>query len=143
MDKLTPSLAAETEALRDAYADLNRNDIPAFVKNFDLHVVWTEPSEFPGGGTYHGLAAVQAHFMKSRADWAEGTCEPQRFIAVGDKIIVFAHVHVRLKYEPEFREGDIADVYTFRDGRVIAGRVFAERREALAWAGAKDHEASR
>ena len=29
MGKLTPSLAAETEALREAYAALNRNDIPA------------------------------------------------------------------------------------------------------------------
>ncbi len=135
MDTLTPAPADQAESLRQAYGGLNRNDIPAFIKNFDSQVVWTEPSEFPGGGTYRGLAAVTAHFTKSRADWAEGTCEPQRFIAAGDKIIVFAHVHVRLKYESEFREGDIADVYTFRDGRVVAARVFAERQEALDWAG--------
>lgn len=35
MGKLTPSLAAETEALREAYAALNQNDIPATVKAFD------------------------------------------------------------------------------------------------------------
>ena len=33
MGKLTPSLAAETEALREAYAALNRNDIPATSKH--------------------------------------------------------------------------------------------------------------
>lgn len=35
MSKLTPSLAAEIEALREAYAALNRNDIPGFVQVFD------------------------------------------------------------------------------------------------------------
>jgi hypothetical protein len=34
MGKLTPPLGAETEALREAYAALNRNDIPAFVQVF-------------------------------------------------------------------------------------------------------------
>lgn len=136
MDALTPAPAAQAEALHEAYAGLNRNDIAAFVNNFDEQVEWTEPVEFPGGGTYRGLTAVREHITKSRADWAEGTCEPQRFIAIGDKIVVFAHVHVRLKHESEFREGDIADVYTFRDGRIIAGRVFPERQQALEWAGA-------
>ena len=35
MGNLTPSLAAETEALRETYAALNRNDIPATVNAFD------------------------------------------------------------------------------------------------------------
>ena len=137
MDNLTTAPAAETEPLRDAYAGLNRNDIPAFVKAFDPQVVWIEPVEFPGGGTYRGLAAVQAHITKSRADWAEGTCEPERFIAAGDMIIVFAYVRVRLNYEKEWREGPLADVYTFRDGRVVQVRVFGDRQEALEWAGVK------
>ena len=38
MGKLTPSLAAETEALREAYAALNRNEIPASVKAFDSQI---------------------------------------------------------------------------------------------------------
>lgn len=61
MDKLTPSLAAETEALREAYAALNRNDIPAFVEIFDPQIERIEPAEFPQAGTYHGLAAVKVH----------------------------------------------------------------------------------
>ena len=35
MSKATLSLAAETEAIREAYAALNRNDIPGFVQVFD------------------------------------------------------------------------------------------------------------
>ena len=137
MDNLTSAAAAETETLRNAYAGLNRGDIPAFVKAFDADVEWIELPDFPGGGTYHGLAAVTAHVSRSREDWAEGTCEPERFIVAGDKIIVFAYVRVRLKHESEWREGRLADVYTFRDRKVIQGRVFADRRLALEWAGAK------
>lgn len=62
MDNPTPPLAAETDALRETYAALNRNDIEGIVKIFDAQIVCIEPAEFPGGGTYRGLAAVKAHF---------------------------------------------------------------------------------
>ena len=141
MGELTPSLAAETEALREAYAALNRNDIPAMVKVFDAQIERTEP-DFPLGGTYHGLAAVTAHLSKGRGTWAEGSCEPERFIVAGDKIIVFVYVRVRLKHETEWREGRIADVYTFRNGKAIQFRTFADRRQALEWAGVKASDAN-
>ena len=41
MDKATQSLATETEALREAYAAFNRNDIPATVKALDPQIEWT------------------------------------------------------------------------------------------------------
>jgi ketosteroid isomerase-like protein len=131
MGKPTPSLAAETEALREAYAALNRNDIPATVEACDPQIEWTEPL----GGTYHGHAEVQAHLSKARDTWAEGSCEPERFIVAGDKIIVFLHVHVRPQHNMEWIDGDIADVYTFRNGKAIQMRHFPDRQQALEWAG--------
>jgi ketosteroid isomerase-like protein len=101
MGELTPSLAAETEALREAYAALNRSDIPAMVEAFDPQIVWTEPAHYPGGGTYHGLAEVQALLSRARDTWAEGRCEPEWFIVAGDKVIAFIHVRVRLKHNME------------------------------------------
>jgi uncharacterized protein len=142
MSKLTPSPAAETKALREAYAALNRNDIPAFVESFDPQIERIEPDDFPGDGTYRGLEAVKAHVSKHRGNWAEGGCEPQRFMVAGDRIIVFIHVRVRLKHETEWREGRIEDVFTFRDGKVIHWRTFTDEREALEWAGVKTSDAS-
>lgn len=135
MGEPSPSLSAETEALREAYAALNRNDIPATVKAFDPQVEWIEPAEYPTGGTYRGRAAVEAHFSQSRETWAEGSCEPERFIVAGDRVVVFLDVRVRLKHETEWREGQIADVYTFRNGKAIQVRSFPDRRQALEWAG--------
>ncbi len=142
MGTLTPSLAAETEALRGAYAALNRNDIPAMLKAFDPQVEWIEPPGYPAGGTYRGHAEVEAHLSKARETWAEGSCEPERFIVAGDKIVVFLHVRVRLKHATEWIDGRLADVFTFRNGKAIQMRTFDDRRQALEWAGVESSDAN-
>ncbi|QDU29339.1 SnoaL-like domain protein [Anatilimnocola aggregata] len=142
MDNPTPSMAAETQALREAYAALNRNDIPAFMKLFDPQIERIEHFDFPGGGSHHGLAAVTAHVAQGRGTWAEGSCEPQRFIVAGERVIAFIYVRVRLKTETERREGETVDVYTFRNGKVIQFHTFVDKRQALEWAGANTSEAN-
>lgn len=142
MGKPTLSLTAETEVLREAYVALNRNDISAFVAVFDPQIERIEPADFPQGGTYQGLEAVKAHISKGRGTWAEGSCEPERFIVAGDRIVALIHVRVRLKHEMEWREGHIADVYTFRNGKAIQFRTFADEGQALEWAGVKVSKAN-
>ena len=142
MGKPTSSLATEANALREAHAAFNRGDVPAFVRIFDPQVEWIDPAEVPGAGTYRGLDAVQAHLAESRESWAEGSCEPERVIVAGGRILQLVRVRVRLKEESEWREGQVTEVYTFRDGKVIEVRLFAESRQALAWAGVKASEVS-
>src|SRR6188768_1444869 len=105
----TASLAAATDALKKTYSALNRNDIEAAVEILDPQIAWIEPPEY--GSTCHGLAAVQAHLAQARGRWAEGSCEPERFVVAGDKVIVFLKIHVRLKNETEFREGRHAAIF--------------------------------
>jgi ketosteroid isomerase-like protein len=142
MGEPTSSLAAEIEAVKEVYAAINRNDIPAAVKAFDPQMEWIDPPPSPGAGTHRGHAEVMANLSKGRNTWAEGSCELERFIAAGDKIVVFVHVRVRLKDHTEWIDGRIADVYTFRNGKAIQMRSFGERQEALAWAGAKASDAT-
>lgn len=133
MDNI-PTLKAETEAIRQAYAALYRNDIDGFVAAFDPQIERIEPLEFPSAGIYHGLAAVKAHVSHGRSTWAEGSCEPERFVVVGDKIVVPIHVLVRLKEQTDWIDARIADVYTFRNGKAIQFRSFADEREAMEFA---------
>jgi ketosteroid isomerase-like protein len=137
-----PPLVAETEALRQAYAAFNRNDIPETVIALDPQIEWTEPPEFPAGGTYHGHEGVKAYLSQSRANWAEGSSEPERFIVAGDRIVVFVHARIRLKDSTEWHEVRLADVFTFRNGKAIQMRAFADRRQALEWAGVKSLNAN-
>ncbi|HEY6302712.1 MAG TPA: nuclear transport factor 2 family protein [Terriglobales bacterium] len=96
------------------------------------------PQEFPGGGTYYGREAVERYLTQSRAAWAEANSEPERFIIAGNRIVVFVHARVRPKDRSEFQEVSLADVYTFRDGKAVQMRAFADRKEALRWVGATD-----
>lgn len=126
------------DLLREAYAAFNRGDMDAAVQGLDPQIDWFEPAEFAGGGTYRGRDAVRQYLTQSRAGWAEGSSDPVRFIPAGDRIVVFVHAHFRLKDSNDWHSVDLADVYTFRNGRPVAMRAFADRQEALQWAGAKD-----
>jgi ketosteroid isomerase-like protein len=129
--------AAEWEhaitALRGAYAAFNRGDIDDAVEPLDPQIEWTEPAEFPGGGTYHGQAGVKTYLTQSRSAWAEVISEPEQLIPAGDRIVVFVHARVRAKGSVDWQEVRLADVYTFRNGRAINMRAFADRQEALRW----------
>ena len=71
----------------------------------------------------------------SQAGAAEIISQPERFITAGDRIAVFVYARVLAKDSKEWRERRLADVYTFRDGKAVAMRAFADRQEALRWVG--------
>lgn len=124
-------------ALRRAYAAFNRGDIDATLEALDAQIEWSEPAEFPGGGTYHGHDGVKHYLTQSRDAWAEVDSQPEQFIPVGDKIVVFVHARVRPKGSSEWQEVRLADVYTVLNGKAIQMRTFADRQEALRWVGAE------
>ena len=131
-------MSAETEALRQFFAAINRNDMQGITRDFDPQIVRIEPEGFPTAGTYRGIAEVQEHVTKGRGSWAEGTCEPERFLENEDKVVVYLHGRVRLKGSTEWVGGRFADGFVFRSGKIIEYLSFGERAEALRWAGIAD-----
>lgn len=128
-------MTTEVEALEQFFAAINRNDMQAITRHFDPQILRVEPEGFPTAGTYRGIAAVQENVRTGRGTWAEGTCEPEKFLVHGDKVVVYLHAWVRLKNATEWTGGRFADGFMFRDGRIVEYRTFAERPEALQWAG--------
>jgi ketosteroid isomerase-like protein len=128
------------EALEQFFAAINRNDMQAITKDFDPAIVRIEPEGFPTAGTYRGIAEVHEHVRKGRGSWAEGTCEPEKFLVNGNKVVVYLHARVRLKDSTEWIDGRFADGFVFRNGKVIQYLSFGDRAEALTWAGIKDQE---
>src|SRR5262245_52083498 len=131
-------MSTETEALKQFFAAVNRNDMQAITKDFDADILRIEPEGFPTAGTYHGIAEVQEHVTKGRGTWAEGRCDPEKFFVNGDKVVVYLHARVRLKNATEWRGGRFADGFVFRNGKIVQYLSFGERAEALEWAGIKD-----
>jgi len=131
----TPEQEQAISGLRAAYEAFNRGDIAAAVELFDPQIEWTEPAEFPGGGTYHGVAGAKTYLIQSRASAAEVHSEPEKFIPVGDRIVVFVHARVRANNSDVWQDVRLADVFTFRNGKAVQMRAFADRPEALRWVG--------
>jgi len=124
-----------TEALEQFFAAINRNDMTAITLDFHPEIVRIEPESFPTAGTYRGVAEVRANVKKGRGTWAEGTCDPERYLVSGDKVVVFLHARVRLKDSSDWIGGRFADGFVFRDGKIVEYLTFAERAQALEWAG--------
>lgn len=131
-------MSTNFEVLEQFFAAINRNDIPATIKDFDPEIVRVEPEGFPTSGTYRGIAEVQEHVRRGRGSWAEGTCEPEKFLENGDKVVVYVHVRVRLKDSTEWIDARFADGFVIRNGKIIEYRTFPERGEALRWAGIEE-----
>ena len=130
----------EIEVLKQFYAAINRNDLQGTTKDFDPQIVRSEPAGFPTAGTYRGRAEVQEHIAKGRGTWAEGTCEPEKFLTNGDKVVVYLHAWVRLQGSTDWVGGRFADGFVFRDGKITQYLSFGDRLDALKWAGIEEHE---
>lgn len=124
--------------LQHAYAAFNRGDVDAAVRILDPGVEWIEPPEFPGEGTYHGVEGAKKCLAQSRASAAQVVSEPERFIPAGNRIIVFVHARVLPKGSNTWQDVRLADVYTFQNERATNMRAFANREDALRWAGVDD-----
>jgi hypothetical protein len=131
------------QALQDFFAAINRNDMHAMTKDFAPGIVRIEPPSFPMAGTYRGIEQVREHVRAGRGTWAEGSCEPEGCFVNGDKAVVYLHARVRVHDATDWIDGRFADGFVFRDGKITEYRTFAERHEALAWAGIDDPQASR
>lgn len=134
-------MSTEIQALERFFAAINRNDTQAVTEDFDPQIVRIEPAGFPTAGTYRGITAVQEHVTKGRGTWAEGTCEPEKFLVNGDRVVVYLHARVRLKDSTDWIGGRFADGFEFRKGKIVQYLSFWERMDALKWAGLEDQEA--
>jgi uncharacterized protein len=132
----------EVDALKHFFAAVNRNDMPALTRDFDPRIVRIEPEGFPTAGTYRGSVEVREHVRTGRGTWAEGSCEPEKFLIEGDKVVVYLYAWVRLEDATDWTGGRFADGFVFRNDRITEYRSFAERAQALDWAGIQDEELS-
>lgn len=131
-----PSMVSgRLRVVRAVYANLNRGDTAAAVRDFTPDARFIELPGRPGGRDCHGRAEMAAYFATARARWAEGRCEPVRFLATADRLVVLAHVHVRLQGASEWLDGHVGDVFSFEGDRMTAFHSFDAFAQALSFAG--------
>lgn len=124
----------KTEIVNHFYQALNQNEILAIEKLLDPQIERIENIGYPPG-MFSGITEVLAHISSGRGTWAEGTCQPERLLAAGDKVIACNYIHVRLKNKSDWIEGRTADVFGFRNGKIVEFHTFEKETDAFKWAG--------
>lgn len=131
-----------TKILNDFFTAINTNDISEALKFLDPQIERIEFEGRPLASKFRGYDEIKQHLSKARDTWAEGCCQPERFLVAGDKVIVFLHARVRLKDKTDWIDGRFADVFMFSNGKITNWRSFWERQEALDWVGVQDLDAN-
>jgi hypothetical protein len=106
--------AENVEAIRQVYSAMARGDFWAARKVFD-------PRDF----------------FKAW-DWFRQ--EAEEFIEVGDDVLVITRTHARMKGSEREVEGNAAELWAFRGGKVIRHKSYDSPAEALEAAGLTDEQ---
>ncbi len=106
------------ETLNKGYAAFASGDAEGAMRDLDDNIEWVEPGNSAISGTYHGKAEIGEFFAKLAEK--SFTTTPNRFIADNDEVVVLTEVRVGDE------SAHSADLYTFRDGKVVRAENFSD-----------------
>jgi ketosteroid isomerase-like protein len=124
--------AADVELITRMYSAWNSGDMAALIDVFDAEVeVHPALSSFLASTVYRGHEGVAAWYEETYEPWAELYAEPQRFIEAGERTVVVAALRARVPGGQVDVEGEIAQVVTVRDGRIVRLDGYEEADDAF------------
>src|SRR5258708_26772269 len=116
------------------YEEFKRGNFAAAGEYCDPAVEWRWTSDqmgLTGQRSFHGLEEVGRAMAEWLATWDWFWNEAEDFIDAGDRVVVWVHLHGRLKGSTAVLEAQQADVYTFPHGKIVLMENYADRAEAL------------
>ncbi|MGH3551851.1 MAG: nuclear transport factor 2 family protein [Mycobacterium sp.] len=106
------------EATKKGMAAFNAGDLEAALATFADSVEWTIGGESMIGGTYRGKGELTG--LLGQLAEKSTSVEAKSFLADGDVVVVLTEVTAGGETSQE------ADVFTFRDGKVIKAQSFGD-----------------
>jgi ketosteroid isomerase-like protein len=126
---------ADVERLNAVYEAISRGDWDEAFRDASPNFEMKTPDTNPIAGTYRGPEEVRRFFDEIWAAFSEVAVQPERFIDLDDRIVVFLLMRLRPNDSNATLEMRIAHLWTVRDGEIIRCEVFTEREEVLEAAG--------
>lgn len=108
------------------YADFSRGAVTRVMDQIDPEVEWieTESTSLPLHGTFTGLPEVLEHVLTSIGEqFSQFRVQAERWIESGDDVVVTGRVIART-WSGRDLDAPYANVFSFRDGKVIRTDVF-------------------
>jgi ketosteroid isomerase-like protein len=126
------------EVVGRLYEALNRGDLEGAIEMTDPNIRYDLSERVFNPAVYQGHDGIRRFSAEVDEVWDEFRVEPLDFIDVGDKIIVSHLVHARGKGSGVDVELPSTSVYTLREGKVLAIRMYREHDQALEAAGLRE-----
>jgi ketosteroid isomerase-like protein len=127
-----PMSPENVDVVRRLYEAFSRGDMEGAVADFDAQIVWRWPEGVPGAMEVRGREEAQTVLKGYWNAWEEITISAEEFLPVGnDRLLVPNHHKGRGKGSGIETETRFCDLYTFREGKVVAFQGFWSKGEAL------------
>jgi ketosteroid isomerase-like protein len=127
----------DVEILRKALEQASQ-DPEAFYAVIDPAVEWDTTRQVPDGEVGRGVAGVRRFFRRWEGPLARYEFELEEAIDMGDQVFSVLRQRARGKGSGVPIEGRVAQIWTFRDGKVVRYRGFQDKTEALRAARSRD-----
>ena len=132
---MSPMSAKDLDAIRCAYADLNRRDVEAWLDAFDPNAEMYDLAGGLEGPPRRGHDALREWVATVDAIWENGRYEPEEFIVAGDSVVVAVRVRARRRDTRLTIDVSMFHVFEMREGRIQRGTAYLDKAEALEAAG--------
>ena len=110
-------------------------DIPGTLAFFDEDIEVHDIPGLPDASVYHGHQGYLDQIEKFREAFSDIVWEPLEFIERGDKVVSVVHATGLAKTGGLEAETTYAELYTWRQGKVVKIQYFTRKVEALEAAG--------
>jgi ketosteroid isomerase-like protein len=138
--ELVRRLYAATPALRDGDPADDQAWLDHMFRDFfDADLAFRLPADYPEGArVLRGREGMIAFLAMLRDAWSEWRFVTERFVDVGDRVLVFVRV-VAVGHESGVPiELESAHIWSIRDGRVTSMRIYRDRSKALEAVGLRE-----
>jgi hypothetical protein len=126
------------EVVRRSFGAWNRGDLSAYLGSFHPEVEWTTTGRYVEAGTYRGHEGVLRYLGGLTAEFDDVEIYPKELVQVGDRIVATVQITGRGRASGAPVELTLAGVCSFRDGRIVRIRNYADEAEALEAAGLRE-----
>jgi ketosteroid isomerase-like protein len=120
----------------DLFPDLAAGEPPAeAIELFDPEVRLDQTRNVFNPAVYEGIAGVLGALASVRETWDSFAFHAERFVEVGDKVVVFNLVRARGAGGGVEVEGRSSSVHQMRAGKIVAVTIYPDPEEGLRAAG--------
>jgi ketosteroid isomerase-like protein len=129
------------ELARRAYELFNARDLPAFFDVFDSTLVYRNRTDEPDARVFLGLEDYKGYVASFLDTFDDLRFDVHEVVGLGDQVVVLTDLLGRGRESGAEVRGVYVFLLTIRDGRVVDGREYATKDEALKAAGLSEQDA--